>query len=130
MVFLKQSLVICITLPLIACNASAIKETPKPAVLERSSVEVRSVLNATISAALNGTKVTVGSKALVNSDRLTIQRNLSEPAGMKGLNGHLVGRPVIHQFSMVKAGSSCYLIHEKTKKRYLLQGVSCKEVKP
>lgn len=128
--YLKQSSVVVLTLLLTACGATEHKQAAQPAVLGDASAQARSVINTTISNALGGTKVTVAKNAFVSSDKLVLQRATRDPLGMKGLNGRLLGRPVLHRFSMVKQNGSCYLIREKTTKRYLLNGVSCRSLNP
>ena len=128
--YLKQSTGVVLTLLLTACGATEHKQTAQPAVLGEASAQARSVVNTTISQVLGGTKVAVAKNAFVTSDKLVLQRVTRDPRGMKGLNGRLLGRPVLHRFSMVKQSGSCYLIHEKTGKRYLLSSVSCRSLNP
>lgn len=130
MSFFKRNINIPLMLLLAACSATEHKQTVQPAVLEESSVKMRAIIHTTISRALNGTKVAVAKNAFVSNSRLVLQKATQDPQGMKGLNGRLLGRPVLHRFSMVKQSNSCYLIHEKTSKRYLLNEVRCRSLKP
>ena len=110
-----------------ACNSTTpIKTAPQAAILGEYSTQVRLVINATISEALNGTKVAVAKSAFVNSNKLTLQKAAQNSAGMKGINGRLLDRPTVYSFLMMKQGSDCFLVYEKTKKQYLLNGVSCR----
>ena len=102
--------------------------TKRAAVLSQASTQARLVINKTISSVLRGTKVSIAKNAFVNSSQLTLQQNMQDPRGMKGLNGRLLGSPVLHHFSMVKQSGSCYLIDAQTSKRHLLSGVNCKPV--
>ena len=104
--------------------------TAEAAVLTEPSTQARLAINSAISTALNGTKIAVAKNAFVNSSQLTLQRNTQDPRGMAGLNGRLLGAPVVYHFSMVKQNGSCYLIDARTQKRHSLSGVSCKLFKP
>ncbi|PWQ93759.1 hypothetical protein DKT75_19305 [Leucothrix arctica] len=121
-------LVACGTTNTSAPQANKPSSTQQAAVLTQPSTQARLAINKAISVALNGTKVSVAKNAFVNSSQLTLQRNTQDPRGMKGLNGRLLGAPVLHHFSMVKQNGSCYLIDKRTSKRHLLSGVNCKSV--
>ena len=114
----------------IKASANKPSFTGEAAVLTEPSTHARLAINNAISTALNGTKIAVAKNAFVNSSQLTLQRNTKDPRGMAGLNGRILGAPVVYHFSMVKQNGSCYLIDARTQKRHSLSGVNCKLFKP
>ena len=126
--YLVKIITISACLLSVACGTVEHKKASQLAVLASASSSSRSVINTAISTALNESNVVIATTAFINSPHLTLQRNTKDPNNMKGLNGRLLGRPVLHHFSLIKQRDSCYLLAQKTNKQYLLSGVSCRSV--
>ncbi len=118
---------LALTLLQAGCVATEPKISLQSALLIQPTASSTTVLNTTISRALNGARVSVAQDALTNSSELQIDRMAQDPAGMPGLNGRLMGMPVAHRFSLKKNHEGvCYLVYQKTGVEYLLDGVTCR----
>lgn len=104
-----------------ACVAPhAEEEVPAVLVADEQS---HTTLTQTIAAALGTTSVTVADDVLTRSSRLII-----EPTRPRGPDGHLLqGRELRapEVFQLVKQSRDCVLVHERTRKEFVLQGVKC-----
>ena len=132
---LKLTLSLLVLLGLSACRstptqAPAPKSTPAKeitaAVLTVPSTGTTLLLSKAVSEALNGTKVTLAADAFTKSSRLNVERNTENPKAKPGLNGRLMGVPVVHRFALMIKAKKCYLVYEKTGKKYKLDGVKCR----
>ena len=109
------------------CVANESKDSMKPAVLTQSSVATTKVLNATVSRALNGARVRLARDVLTKSSELKVERMAKGTASQPGLNGSLMGKPLVYQFSLrVATSGNCYLIYQKNGQKYSLESVSCR----
>lgn len=96
------------------------------AVLSVPSTGTTRLLAKAMSEALNGTKVALAPDAFTRSGRLNVERNTKNPSAKPGLNGRLMGVPVVHRFALMIKANKCYLVYEKTGKKYALDGVKCR----
>jgi len=111
------------------CASTKPKDSLQSAVLIQPSAASTGVLNAIISRALNGARVSVAQDAFTQSSELQIERMAQDPASMPGLNGRLMGLPEAHRFSLKKNNEgNCYLVYQKTGNEYPLDGVKCRVV--
>jgi hypothetical protein len=132
---LKLTLSLLAILGLSACRSTPTKApTPKKAssdVMTAALITVPStgttrLLSIAVSEALNGSKVNLAADAFTKSSRLNIERNTENPSNKPGLNGRLMGLPVVHRFALMVKARKCYLVYEKTGKKYKLDGVKCR----
>ncbi len=94
-----------------------------PAVLTNPSPRTRDELARTVSRALNGAPVTIADSALTADDALIIERTERRDAQGRDLNGREPGRP--ERFRLVKSGSHCVLVQERTGRRWPLESATC-----
>ncbi len=109
----------------VGCGSTSPK-TMQTAVITEPSVATSNALNAAVSRALNGTKVSLARDAFTKSSELQIERLSQDSAARPGLNGRMMGVPEVYKFSLKSSGGSCYLLHQKTGKTYLVDGVNCR----
>jgi hypothetical protein len=109
-------------LSLAAC-ASMPGRRDLPAVLTNPTAESRAELVRKVSGALHGAPITIAADALTRDSTLIIER--AQPRGADGvpLSGRETGRP--EHFRLVKNGSRCVLVHERTGKRWTLKAATC-----
>lgn len=102
-----------------ACDAP----TDLPARITNPTPESRDELLRTIREALNGIPVTLAEDALTRDSTLLLER--TEPRDERGLplSGRDTGKP--ERFQLVKRGSSCQLLHERTARRWTLTSTTC-----
>lgn len=106
------------------CGSTPTK-TMQAAVLTQHSVATTKVLNSAVSRALNGVKVSLASRALTQRSDVEVERMAQDSVSVPGLNGRLMGKPVVHRFLLKQQAGDCYLVYEKTGQAYLLEGVKC-----
>jgi hypothetical protein len=94
-----------------------------PAVLTGPTAQSHAELVRVVSAAMNGTPVTIADDALTADDRLIIERAQPHDARAMNLGGRETGRP--EHFRLVKSGSRCVLVHEGTSRRWTLESATC-----
>lgn len=99
-----------------------------PAVLTNPTAESRAELTRTLSAALHGAPVTIADDALTRDGTLIIQRTEPRTAAGVPLSGRQTGRP--EHFRLVKKGSRCVLVHERTGRRWTLETATCSPFSP
>jgi len=109
-------------LSLAAC-ATVPAERDVPAVITTPTAESRAELLRVVSRALDGAPLAIADDALTRDSALTIER--ARPRGTDGalLSGREMGRP--EHFRLVKNGSRCVLVHERTGKRFTLASAFC-----
>jgi hypothetical protein len=101
--------------------------TDRPAIIEEPTIRSREAAIKAVSDALGGATVTLADDALTRSSVLIIDRTpLRDPSGLP-VQGRETGMP--ERFFLVKNGPRCVLVHERTGKRYPLEGTSCVESK-
>ena len=113
---------VAVMLGLTAC-ASASAGRDVPALVTRPTAESRAELLRVVRRAMKGAPVTIADDALTREDTLIIER--ARPRGADGvpLSGRETGRP--EHFRLMKNGSRCVLVHERTGKRFRLKSATC-----
>jgi hypothetical protein len=108
-----------------ALAACLVRSTPPdvPAVLTRPTAECRAELRRVVSGALNGTPVTLAEDALTVESTLIVERTPRRDTQGRPLDGRETGRP--ERFRLVRSGSRCVLVHERTGRRYALSSADC-----
>ncbi len=101
-------------LALLLLSACASAQPDVPAVLDNPSQESRAELARAVSAALNGVPVRLADDALTHDSLLIIE---------KAHTGRDLDRP--EHFHLVKAGTQCVLVHERTGRRLPLALARC-----
>ena len=87
------------------------------------TAQSRAELVRVVSRALNGASVTIADDALTGDSTLIVERAARRDAQGLPLDGRETGRP--EQFRLVKNGSRCVLVHERTGRRWTLASTSC-----
>jgi hypothetical protein len=107
---------------LCACGTVSAQEQ-QPAILTTPSVQSIAELNRIVSDALHGMPVRLADDALTHDSVLIVERIQPRDAAGLPLNGRELGKP--EHFHLVKRGSQCILIHERTRKRWILSAATC-----
>jgi hypothetical protein len=124
---LPTALTVAGLLGLAAC-ATVSPQRDVPAVIASPTPESRAELLRVVSRALNGAPVTIADDALTHDSALIIERARARGADGAPLTGRDTGKP--EHFRLVKSGSRCVLVHERTGKRYPLASASCSPIRP
>jgi hypothetical protein len=93
------------------------------AVISNPTTQSRAELAHALSRALNDAPVTLAEDALTSDSTLVIQRAQRRDARGLPLDGRETGRP--ERFQLVKNGSLCLLVHERTGRRWKLPTTTC-----
>jgi hypothetical protein len=93
------------------------------AVLTNPTAQTHAELVRVVSQAMNGAPVTIANTALTADDVLIVERTIRRDARGRELNGRETGRP--EHFRLVKSGSRCVLVHERTGRRWTLESATC-----
>ena len=112
-------------LGLAAC-ATATGRPDLPALLTNPTAESRAELVRAVSGALHGAPITLADDALTRDSTLIVERTRPRTPDGVPLNGREMGRP--EHFRLVKNGSRCVLVHERTGKRWTLKAATCSPV--
>jgi hypothetical protein len=106
-----------------AC-ARGLAQEQTPAVIDNPTDQSRAALVAAVSAALDGTAVTLADDALIREDVLVVER--ARPRDARGIpfGGRDLGQP--EHFRLVKVGAECVLVHERTGARQALASTRCR----
>jgi hypothetical protein len=115
-------LAVAVMLALAGC-ATATARPDLPAVLTNPTAESRAELARRVSGALHGAPITIADDALTRDSTLIIERTRPRTADGVPLSGRETGRP--EHFRLVKNGSRCVLVHERTGKRWTLKAATC-----
>ena len=107
----------------VAACAPVSAQRDVPAVVTSPTPESRAELARAVGRALKGAAVTIADDALTRDSELIIERGWARSAKGVPLNGRATGRP--EHFRLVKNGSSCVLVHERTGKRFTLASATC-----
>ena len=102
----------------------------EPALLVNASPKVTAEIQDVVSAALNGTRVTIAPDVLTKSSTLSMEKpEFRSPAG-DPIMGRRMETPAdaSDQFTLSKSNKKCVLTHEKTGVSYALRHVKCKAV--
>jgi len=102
---------------------ASISRRDVPAVLTNPTAESRAALARAVSGALHGAPVTIADDALTRDSTLIIERARPRTPDGVPLSGRETGRP--ERFRLVKDGSRCVLVHERTGKRWTLKAATC-----
>lgn len=94
-----------------------------PAVLTSPTEQGHADLVRVVSRAMNGASVTLADAALTADDTLIVQRTPHRDAQGVDVAGRETGRP--EHFRLVKSGSRCVLVHERTGRRWTLTSATC-----
>ena len=105
-----------------ACETLSAREPP-PAVLTNPTAQSLAELHRVVSGALNGAPVRLANDALTRDSVVIVDRIQPRDAAGLPLNGRELGKP--EHFRLVKHGSHCILIHERTGKRWILGSATC-----
>lgn len=105
-----------ILLLLSGCAASAQPEVP--AIIDTPTSASRAELAQAISGALNGAPVRLADDALTRDSLLILE---------KPHTGRDLGKP--EHFRLVKSGTDCVLVHERTGKRTTLASTTCAPIR-
>jgi hypothetical protein len=106
-----------------AACATASGREDRPAVLTTPTADSRAELARRVSAALHGAPVTIAADALTRESTLIVERTPRRTADGVPLSGRETGRP--EHFRLVKQGSRCVLVHERTGERWTLKAATC-----
>jgi hypothetical protein len=98
-------------------------QEPQSAFLTSPTAQSRAELRRVVSTALNGVPVRLADDALTLDGALIVDRSQFRDAAGMPLNGRELGRP--EHFQLVKQGSRCILIHQRTGKRWILHSATC-----
>jgi hypothetical protein len=109
-------------LGLVGC-ATATARPDVPAVLTNPTAESRAELARRVSGALHGAPITIADDALTRESTLIVERTRARTADGVPLSGRETGRP--EHFRLVKNGTRCVLVHERTGKRWTLKAATC-----
>jgi hypothetical protein len=105
-------------LMLSACVPSWWGYDPVPTFLVDPSDADRAELSRVVGEALHRPPVLLAPDALTGQSTLIVEPVMPRDAGGLPLNGRELGRP--ERFQLVRDGSSCLLVHERTGKRWKL----------
>ena len=94
-----------------------------PALLTNPTAQSRAELVRVVSSALNGAPLTLADDALTRDSALIIERARPRDAEGMPLTGRDMGRP--EHFRLVKNGSRCVLVQERTGRRWTLASATC-----
>ncbi len=94
-----------------------------PAVLTNPTARSHAELVRVVSHAMNGAPVTIADSALTSGDELVVDRTERRDSRGRDLNGRETGRP--ERFRLVKSGSRCVLVQERTGRRWPLKSATC-----
>ncbi len=107
---------------LVACSTSAI-QADVPALMTNPSEDTRLEIEQSVSAALDGAKITIASDALTHSSVLTIEQGMSRSIDRAPELGRNLGRP--EHFQLVIDGPQCVLVHQRTGLHWILKKTEC-----
>ncbi len=94
-----------------------------PALVTHPTAASRAELLRVVRRALNGASVQIADDALTGDNVLLIERARHRDSEGRLLDGREKGRP--ERFRLVKAGSRCVLVHERTGRRWKLAKTTC-----
>lgn len=104
------------------CNTLHAEDVP--AVLVEPTAESRAELARVVSAALDGSPVLLADDALTEASLLTIERRVPRDIEGRPAAGRVLDPP--EQFRLVRSGTRCFLVHQRTGERTLLTLSSCR----
>ncbi len=116
------TLVLASLILLSACNTLPAQQEV-PALITAPNPASRAELERAISSAFNGVPIMLADDALTRESALTIEPARPRDAQGRPLDGRDPGRP--EHFRLLKVGSDCVLVHERTGQRWKLTQSSC-----
>lgn len=109
-----------------------IKMVEKPvitqALLTQKSAEAHEELEATVSRAMGGQKVTLSQETLVGQSTFSVQQKQHMGPDGNPIMGRIMKRP--DKFTLYTDGSTCSLTHDESGDTYPLSSVVCERVTP
>lgn len=105
-----------------ACAMSS-EASDSPAKIVMPTAASRAELKQAVEKALSMTPVTLADNALTRESTLTIERQQARDPSGRRIDAREVERPEL--FRLVKRGSDCVLIHERTQTRTVLRSTRC-----
>lgn len=120
--FSAGAMTVALVLGMSACAMSN-EASDSPAKIVMPTAESRAELQRAVEKALNITPVTLADDALTRESTLTIERQTARHASGRRIDAREVERPEL--FRLVKRGSECVLIHERTQTRTVLPSTRC-----
>jgi hypothetical protein len=119
---ITSPLTVLAALALHACHGrSALRDAP--ALITNPTSESSAELARVVSDALNGAAVTIADDALTSDSVLIIERVPRRDSQGRLLDGRETDRP--ERFMLVKSGSRCVLVHERSGRRWPLVSATC-----
>ena len=107
---------------LAACSTSAI-QADVPALLTNASEDTQLEIEQSVSAALDGAKITIAADALTRSSILTIEQGMHRDIERPAELGRNLGRP--EHFQLMVDGPQCVLVHQRTGLHWILRKAEC-----
>ena len=107
---------------LVACSTPAI-QADIPALLTNPGEDTRLEIEQSLSAALDGAKITIAPDALTHSSVLMIEHGMSRSIDRLPELGRNPGRP--EHFQLVIDGPQCVLVHQRTGLHWILKKTAC-----
>jgi hypothetical protein len=118
----SMALTFALTFTMCAC-ATSTQATDVPAKIVAPTTQSRAELRQAVMTALDGTPVTLADDALTRESTLSIERQPARDSNGQRIDAREVNRPEL--FRLVKHGSECVLIHERTQSRTALKTARC-----
>jgi hypothetical protein len=93
------------------------------ALITNPTPESRAELVRVVGEALHSAPPTLAADALARESLLIVERARARGPDGTPMQGRELGRP--ERFSLVKRGSDCVLVHERSKRRFVLSSATC-----
>jgi hypothetical protein len=119
---LRPGLIVTGVVSLAAC-ARVLPQRDVPALITNASAQSHAELVRVVGEALRSAPATIADDALTRDGALIIERAHARAADGALLSGRETGRP--EHFRLVKNGSHCVLVHERSAGRFTLASASC-----
>jgi outer membrane lipoprotein-sorting protein len=118
----RFTIIFCLIMLIAACRELN-GQTTVPALLTNPGVDTLQEIEQTISAALNGVKVTLAPDVLTENSVLVIQHTMQHSIERPPELGRDLGRP--YRFQLVTDGSQCVLVDMQSEQSWPLRSVKC-----
>jgi len=120
----RTAIVIVFILLTAACKENDL-QADFPALLSNPGTETLQEIEYTLSAALNGTAVTLAADVFTENSMLVIQRNLQRSIDRPPELGRDLGQP--YRFQLISNGTRCALLDLQSEQHWPLASVECVE---
>jgi hypothetical protein len=107
---------------LAACSASPVN-TDTAALRATADSRSKSEIENVLSSALDGASITIADDALTRESTLIIERGMHRSVDRNPVLGRDLGRP--NHFRLVLDARQCFLVHEETGLRWMLNETEC-----